>query len=129
MTGEEVAALEFRGRAELEHWFEAHHAQADVLWVRLYRKGSGVASVTWDDCVHVALAYGWIDGLKRPHASVCWLQRLTPRRRGSAWSPRNRAIAEELMAAGRMRPAGLAAIRVAQENGRWDAAQKEKGGQ
>ncbi|QQA43542.1 YdeI/OmpD-associated family protein [Pelagovum pacificum] len=115
-------ATAFPNRGALDAWFVAHHAEADLLWVRLYRKQSGVASVTWDDCVRVALVWGWIDGLKQSESEISWLQRLTPRRKGSNWSPRNQAIAKELIATGQMRPPGLEMIRVAQESGRWSDA-------
>ena len=127
MTDEAKQALPFADRAALDRWFETHHAESAVLWVHLYRKGSGVPSVTWNDCVYVALAWGWIDGLKRTVDTISWVQRLTTRRRGSNWSPRNRAIAEKLIADGKLHPAGLAVVRSAQDNGRWNAAGAEVG--
>jgi uncharacterized protein YdeI (YjbR/CyaY-like superfamily) len=51
-----------------------------------------------------------------------FLQRFTPRRPRGRWSRINREKAEELIAAGRMRPAGLAQVKAAQADGRWDAA-------
>jgi uncharacterized protein YdeI (YjbR/CyaY-like superfamily) len=49
-------------------------------------------------------------------------QRFTPRRARSAWSKRNVAIVERLLAEERMHPAGLAAVAAAKADGRWEAA-------
>jgi hypothetical protein len=65
----------------------------------------------------VALCYGWIDGLRRAHDDVPFLQRYSRRRPGSSWSKANVAKAEALMAAGRMRPAGLAEVAAAKADG------------
>jgi uncharacterized protein YdeI (YjbR/CyaY-like superfamily) len=50
------------------------------------------------------------------------LQRFTPRRRRSKWSRINREKAEQLIAGGRMQPAGLEEVERAKADGRWDAA-------
>ena len=43
--------------------------------------------------------------------------RMTPRRKGSIWSPINRKRAEVLIAEGRIAQAGMDAINVAKANG------------
>jgi uncharacterized protein YdeI (YjbR/CyaY-like superfamily) len=70
----------------------------------------------------VALCYGWIDGQRRAHDDVSFLQRFSRRRPRSSWSKVNVAKVEALMAAGRMRPAGLAEVAAAKADGRWEAA-------
>jgi uncharacterized protein YdeI (YjbR/CyaY-like superfamily) len=50
------------------------------------------------------------------------LQRFTPRGPRSKWSQINRDKAEELIRAGRMRPAGQARVDAAKADGRWAAA-------
>ncbi|MEZ4361584.1 MAG: YdeI/OmpD-associated family protein [Kofleriaceae bacterium] len=107
---------------QLEQWLKAHHATERELWVRIFKKASKIASVSWDDCVVAALAWGWIDGLKKPLDEDSYLQRLTPRRARSNWSQRNREHAERLIAEGRMQPAGLAHVEAARQDGRWDNA-------
>src|SRR6476661_2508266 len=54
--------------------------------------------------------------------AATFAQRFTPRRRTSRWSKRNLRISEELIAEGRMLPAGLAEIDEAKADGRWAAA-------
>jgi len=53
---------------------------------------------------------------------VSFLQRYSRRTARSPWSAINAARAESLIAAGRMRPAGLAQIEAARADGRWEAA-------
>ena len=106
----------------LEKWLEANHATETEIWVRIFKKDSGTPTVTWDDCVVVALAWGWIDGQRKSLDEVSFIQRLTPRRAKSNWSKRNVEIAERLIGEGRMQPAGLVPIEAARQDGRWEAA-------
>ena len=53
---------------------------------------------------------------------VYYLQKYVPRRPRSRWSQVNVAKVEELTAAGRMRPSGLAEVDAAKADGRWAAA-------
>ncbi|EYD77299.1 hypothetical protein Rumeso_01006 [Rubellimicrobium mesophilum DSM 19309] len=115
-------AIAFADRAGLRAWLEAHHGTARELLVRIAKAGSGVASVTWEDCVVEAIRVGWIDGVKKGAGPEAWVQRLTPRRKGSAWSERNRGHAERLIATGEMAEAGLREVEAARADGRWDAA-------
>lgn len=111
-------------RAEkLERWLEKECERADGLWIAIAKKNSGVPTVTYHEAVETALCFGWIDGQKRSFDETYFLQRFTPRRARSPWSPTNRAKAEELIASGRMRPSGLSAIESAKQDGRWDANQ------
>jgi uncharacterized protein YdeI (YjbR/CyaY-like superfamily) len=103
-------------------WLDAHHATSPGLWLRMAKKASGLASVTYAEALDVALCYGWIDGLKLPYDESTWLQRFTPRGPRSVWSKINRGKAQALIESGRMRPAGLAAIERAKQNGRWESA-------
>ena len=115
-------ARSFETAAHLEQWLEVHHATERELWVRIFKKHSGTPTVTWNDCVVAALAWGWIDGQKKPLDDASFLQRLTPRRARSSWSKRNREHAERLIAEGRMEPSGLAHVEAARRDGRWERA-------
>lgn len=118
MTG----PLPFATPQDWRAWLEANHATATEAVVKLYKKASGIPSITWEEAVIEALAFGWIDGVKRPGDEAYWLQRFTPRKARSGWSQKNRAHAEKLIAEGRMTPAGLAQVEAAKADGRWDAA-------
>ena len=89
----------------------------------LAKKGmTDPTSLTYAQALEEALCQGWIDGQKRSRDATTFAQRFTPRRRTSQWSKRNLRIAEELIAEGRMLPAGLAEIDRAKADGRWAAA-------
>lgn len=115
-------SLSFATPKDLSTWFVAHHGEASELWIRLYKVKSGVPSVTWEQAVIEALAWGWVDAVKKAHDENSWVQRFCPRRAKSKWSKKNCAHAEKLMADGRMQPAGLAQVEAARADGRWDAA-------
>ncbi len=117
----EAAYPSFATPAEWNAWLAANAGVAEV-WVLFHRKSSGVPSITWEQAVIEALAHGWIDGIKKTASDTTWIQRFTPRRRGSIWSLKNTQHIEKLIADGRMTAAGMAQVEIARANGRWDAA-------
>lgn len=118
--GAEVIA--FRDAAEFEAWLADHVDRQAGVWLKLARKGSGVPSLTDDEAVDLGLCYGWISGQRRSHDEVFYLQKYVPRRPRSRWSQVNVAKVERLIAAGRMRPSGMAEVEAAKADGRWAAA-------
>jgi uncharacterized protein YdeI (YjbR/CyaY-like superfamily) len=119
---DDLPILLFASKQELEAWLEEHHAGAEGLWLKIAKKGSGVESVDYAGALELALCFGWIDSQKRGFDEAFFLQRFTPRRPRGKWSQINRAKAEELIAVGAMRPAGLSEVEAAKADGRWDAA-------
>lgn len=117
-----LPTLSFATQQEWEAWLEAHHAGTRGLWLKIAKKVAGTRSVTYAEALESALCYGWIDGQKAALDGQHWLQKFTPRRARSVWSKVNRTKAEALIAAGRMRPAGLRQVELAHADGRWDAA-------
>ena len=105
-----------------EAWLEEHHATAPEAWLRIAKKGSGLASVSIGEALDGALCFGWIDGQRRGLDDVSFLQRYCPRRARSTWSQVNVEKVARLTAQGRMRPAGQAEVDAARADGRWDAA-------
>jgi uncharacterized protein YdeI (YjbR/CyaY-like superfamily) len=112
----------FETAEQLHAWLRVHHASESELWVRICKKATGQPSVTWDNCVVAAIAWGWIDGLRKALDDTSFLQRLTPRRARSNWSQKNVQHAERLIAQGRMQAAGLAQVEAARSDGRWASA-------
>jgi uncharacterized protein YdeI (YjbR/CyaY-like superfamily) len=121
-TGARDETMHFASLAAFETWLEAHHTDCAGIWLKLGKKTAPEPSVTYREAVDVALRFGWIDGSKAKHDDAYWLQRFTPRAARSRWSQINRDKAEDLIAAGLMRPAGLAEVTRAKADGRWDAA-------
>jgi uncharacterized protein YdeI (YjbR/CyaY-like superfamily) len=114
--------LSFPSSSHFRKWLAANHRKSDEIWLRIFKKGSGKASVTYAEALDEALCFGWIDGLKRPHDKASWLQRFTPRRAKSKWSKINTQHVARLIDAGRMHAAGHAAIEAPKKDGRWAAA-------
>ncbi len=117
-----LPTLPFATQQDFEAWLDAHHADTAGVWLKLAKAGAGVPSVSYAQALEVALCYGWIDGQKASFDEQYWLQKFTPRRPKSVWSQVNCAKATELIAAGRMREAGLRQVEAAKADGRWDAA-------
>lgn len=122
MPTNELPILSFASVALWEQWLSEHHARCDAVWLKIAKKASGIASVTYDEALDVALCYGWIDGQRKTADSEFFLQKFTPRRPKSLWSKRNIAKVVELTAAKRMQPSGLAEVEAARRDGRWAAA-------
>jgi uncharacterized protein YdeI (YjbR/CyaY-like superfamily) len=112
----------FRNAEQFRRWLGREHKRAPAILLRIYKKPSGVATITYAEALDEALCFGWIDGIKLAHDELSWLQRFTPRRPRSGWSKINTRHAERLIAAGAMRPAGQAAVDAAKTDGRWQSA-------
>jgi uncharacterized protein YdeI (YjbR/CyaY-like superfamily) len=121
-AGNEAEVIAFRDAAAFEAWLDAHVDLRVGVWLKIAKKGSGVPSLTDDEAVDIGLCYGWISGQRRSYDEVYYLQKYVPRRPRSRWSQVNVAKVEELIAAGRMRPSGLAEVEAAKADGRWAAA-------
>ncbi|MDI2124941.1 YdeI/OmpD-associated family protein [Yinghuangia seranimata] len=117
-----VEVVVFVDAEAFDEWLAGHHTRDEGVWVKVAKKGSGVASVTADEMVDVGLCWGWISGQRRSYDGRFYLQKYVPRRPRSLWSQVNVDKVAALAAAGRMREPGLAEVRKAQRDGRWDAA-------
>jgi len=102
----------FAEPADFRAWLEENHERGSELWVGFHKKATGRPSITWPEAVDEALCFGWIDGIRRSLGDESYMIRFTPRKPRSTWSAVNIARAKELVAEGRMRPAGLAAFEV-----------------
>jgi uncharacterized protein YdeI (YjbR/CyaY-like superfamily) len=112
----------FADQASFRQWLHECHDSADGLWLQIYKKASGVATVTYAQALDEALCYGWIDGQTKSYDELSFLQKFTPRRSRSMWSKRNIEHIARLTAEGKMTPSGQAEVARAQADGRWAAA-------
>jgi len=119
-SGGEIAA--FSSAEELERWLASNHAKSTGIWLRFFKKNSGVPSVSYSEALDAAICFGWIDGQLKKYDEESWLRKFTPRRPKSVWSKRNREHAERLIRAGKMQTAGLQEVEAAKQDGRWKAA-------
>lgn len=105
---------------EWRKWLEKNHEREDAVWLVFYKKSAGQPCITWSEAVDEALCFGWIDSIKRKLDEERSIQFFSKRKPKSTWSKINKAKVEQLIAAGKMRPAGLVCIDIAKGNGSWD---------
>ena len=103
-------------------WLVSHHAEHPGVWLVLHKKGGQTTDLTYAQALDEALCFGWIDGQIARRDDDSYRQRFTRRRPGSPWSARNVEHVARLTEAGRMQPAGEAAVEVAKAQGRWQSA-------
>ena len=100
----------FRSQARFRAWLEGHHRTVAELVVRCFKVEFAARGLTYRQALDEALCFGWIDGVRRSFDEASFTVRFTPRKPRSGWSRVNVKRAEELRAAGRMRPPGLEAF-------------------
>jgi uncharacterized protein YdeI (YjbR/CyaY-like superfamily) len=118
----DLQVLLFNNKEDWRAWLENNHEQSPGLWLKHAKKSFGKKSVSYEEALQEALCYGWIDSQKQAYDGEYYLQKFTPRGPRSFWSKINVAKVEALIQMGKMQPAGFAAINLAKQDGRWDAA-------
>ena len=91
--------------AEFERLLREAEGRRDLV-VALYRKSSGVQTVSFHELLEAAMCHGWVDTQTKRIDDERYAIRYVPRRPGSNWSARNRALARRLVLEGRMTAAG-----------------------
>ena len=114
--------LLFETPAKFYDWLAENHNSETEVWAKIFKKNSGIKSISWDEAVVEAACWGWINGLRKKYDDQSYAQKFTPRNKKSPWTRRNRALAEELVASGRMQKSGLKEIKFAEADGRWKNA-------
>ena len=102
--------LSFGDRAGLRAWLVAHHARSEGIYLRIYKKHSGIPSVSFEEILDEGLCFGWSESKRLCGDDRSYLQLFTPRRRKGTDSKRNREHARRLIEQGLMTPAGIAAL-------------------
>lgn len=114
--------VEVADQAAFRAWLADNATKVPGIWLKIYKKDSGVASITYAHALDEALCYGWIDGQKKTYDELSFLQKFTPRRASSMWSKRNIDNVERLTKSGLMTEAGLREVAAAKADGRWEQA-------
>ncbi len=122
MSKTDLQIISFKSQKDWASWLAKNHAKSNGVWLRLFKKDSGVASVAYDEALDEALCYGWIDGQLEKHDDKSWLRKFTPRRPQSVWSKRNIEHVNRLIQAGKMKSSGLKEVEAAKADGRWERA-------
>jgi uncharacterized protein YdeI (YjbR/CyaY-like superfamily) len=118
----ELEVLTFESQAAWRTWLEVNQAESSGVWLRFFKKGSGVAGLSYAEALDEALCYGWIDGQVKRGDERSYLQKFTPRRPRSIWSKRNIEHVARLSEEGKITEAGLKQVEAAKADGRWTQA-------
>ena len=94
-------------RADWRKWLEKNHEKKKEIFLIYYKKNSGKPRIPYVDAVKEALCFGWIDSTAKGIDDEKYAQRFSPRRKGSKISPLNMEYIKELLAEGKMAPAGM----------------------
>ena len=112
--------LYVNNRKDWREWLEKNHATRKEIWLIYYKKHSSKSRIPYDDAVEEALCFGWIDSIIKKIDDEKYAQKFTPRKQNSLWSELNKKRVNQMMGQGKMTEAGLALIKVAKKNGRWN---------
>lgn len=116
----EPPLLELATRDELRAWLTENHATSSGVRLVIGKKNNPVTELSYEDAVLEAVAFGWIDGKAQRLDEHRYTILFTPRRPGGTWAKSNKARVEQLVAAGLMTPAGMAAVEAAKADGSWN---------
>jgi uncharacterized protein YdeI (YjbR/CyaY-like superfamily) len=122
MVPDPKAIRAFKSAAAFEAWLAKEHARSKEVFIRVFKKDSGVPTVTCAQAIEIALCWGWIDGIRKSYDERSFLQRFTPRGPRSKWSAINRDLVARLQEEGRMTPHGQRHVDAAKADGRMQAA-------
>ena len=121
MTNPPDNSVHPKSRSAWRLWLEENHGRAEGVWLITYKKSTGKPRIDYDEAVEEALCYGWVDSKPNKlddERSLLWF---APRKSGTGWSRPNKTRVEKLTAAGLMRPAVLAKVEAAKQDGSWVA--------
>jgi uncharacterized protein YdeI (YjbR/CyaY-like superfamily) len=121
----QVISFELPG--DWQAWLDQKHTASKGVWLRFYKKASGITSITYNEALEEALCYGWIDGQLKKYDDISYLQKFTPRHPKSIWSKRNTDLVIRLEKEGRMKLQGLKEAEAARAGGRWEKAYDSPG--
>ena len=99
--------IRFEDKNEFIEWLEENHKDTNELWVVFSKKNAVSVNLTWSDAVDCALAFGWIDGIRKKVDEDHYKVRFTPRKSNSIWSKVNIDKANNLIQSNQMRPEGM----------------------
>jgi len=118
----ELPIITFQSQKKWRDWLSKNYTSLNGAWLRLYKKNSGVKSINHNQALDEALCFGWIDGQAKSYDEQSYLQKFTPRRKGSIWSKRNTENIERLIKEKKMHQSGLTEVERAKADGRWTNA-------
>ncbi len=116
---ENFEKVEVTSPAELRAWLEAHHEQAESVWLVTFKKHTGAKYVSTQQVLDELLCFGWVDGIRRKVDDERTMQLISPRKT-QYWARSYKERAARLTAEGRMHDAGLRTIEESKCSGLWN---------
>lgn len=120
MSARGAPRVEVDSAAALERWLAENHARAGSVWLVTWRKHTGARYLSTGQVLDALIAWGWVDGRRMKLDADRTMQLIAPRAE-ETWAQTYKDRAARLIAEGRMRPAGLAAMERSKRLGLWDA--------
>jgi len=111
---DDLPVLEFKSGVELREWLTLNHSTSAGIWIRVFKKRSGVESVTFEELLDDGLCFGWSESMRRAYDDLSYLQRFTPRKTKGTASRRNQEHIRTLITNGRMTDYELNALGIQQ---------------
>lgn len=115
----ELEQIEIKDEQALWDWLELHHAQPASVLLVTYKAAMPAFYVSREAVLDALLAYGWIDGRRYVVDAGRTAQLIAPRGT-QMWAQSYKDRIDALEAAGRMKPAGRAAVKAGRASGLWD---------
>lgn len=106
----DLPIMAFTTRDDMRKWLAQNHAISPGIWLRVYKKHSGVPSVSFVEVLEEGLCFGWSESKRIKGNEQSYLQQFTPRRTKGTSSTRNLEYAERLIREGKMTKSGLVAL-------------------
>jgi len=105
---------------EWRKWLQENHTTQKEIWLIYYKKHTGKARVPYNEAIEESLCFGWIHSTIKRIDDERYMQKFTPRNPKSNWSLSNKKRIEKLVGLKKMAEAGMRAVEVAKENGKWN---------
>tara|TARA_R110002124_G_scaffold47149_1_gene140650 strand:- start:692 stop:1279 length:588 start_codon:yes stop_codon:yes gene_type:complete len=106
---------------EWRSWLSQNHAKKESIWLVLPKKDSTLKGLTIQEAVDHAQCFGWIDSVPNKIDDQKYKILVSPRSFKSNWSRVNKEKIARLRKEDLITEPGYEMIRIAKENGTWDA--------
>jgi uncharacterized protein YdeI (YjbR/CyaY-like superfamily) len=103
-------AIAINSAAGFDRWLEEQGMSEPEVVVAIYKASTHKQHVTLLELQEIALCHGWVDTQTKRIDDERYAIRFVPRRRGSNWGPKNRAMAKRLLDQGRVKASGKATL-------------------
>ena len=84
-------------RKHWRKWLRGHYKTEKEIWLVYPRKETGKPRIVYNDAVEEALCFGWIDSIVKPLDQKRTVQRFSPRKPNSEYSPANKERLRKLL--------------------------------